>query len=105
MILLKSIIQQKIPLSLKFYAVQLYQQLVAFHLDDKEKDALIDVDLARLNFVRSQSVNSQKDSLYLNAIGKMEKQFKNVPYSSLISFNIAQYHYNEGMKYSPSCFG
>ena len=32
----------------------------------------------------------------------MEKQFKDVPYSSLISFNIAQYHYNEGMKYDPN---
>ena len=92
----------KDSLSLKFYAIQLYQELIAFHLDDKEKDALIDVDLARLNFVRSQSVNSQKDSLYLNAIVEMEKQFKDVPYSSLISFNIAQYHYNEGTKYDPN---
>jgi hypothetical protein len=92
----------KDSLSLKFYAIQLYQQLVVFHLDDKEKDALIDVDLARLNFVRSQSVNSHKDSLYLNAIVNMEKKFKDVPYSSLISFNIAQYHYNEGAKYDPN---
>ena len=92
----------KDSLSLKFYAIQLYQQLVAFHLDDKEKDALIDVDLARLNFVRSESVNSIKDSLYFNAIVKMEKQYKDVPYSSLISFNIAQYHYNEGAKYDPN---
>lgn len=92
----------KDSLSLKFYAIQLYQQLIAFHLDDKEKDALIDVDLARLNFVRSQSVHSQKDSLYLNAITKMEKKFKDVPYSSLISFNIAQYYYNEGAKYDPN---
>ena len=52
----------KDSLSLKFYAIQLYQKLIAFHLDDKEKDALIDVDLARINFVRSQSVNSLKDS-------------------------------------------
>lgn len=89
-------------LSLKFYAIKLYQQLVAFHLDDKEKDALIDVDLARLNFVRSSSVHSQKDSLYISAIIKMEEQFSDVPYSSLISFNKAQYYYNEGMKYSPS---
>ncbi len=92
----------KDSLSLKFFAVQLYQQLIAFHLDDKAKDALIDVDLARLNFVRSESVNSIKDSLYLNAIVDMEKQYKEVPYSSLISFNIALYHYNEGMKYDPN---
>jgi hypothetical protein len=92
----------KDSLSLKFYAIQLYQLLIAFHLDDKEKDALIDVDLARLNFVRSESVNSQKDSLYFNAIVEMEKQYKDVPYSSLISFNIAQFHYNEGAKYDPN---
>ena len=92
----------KDSLSLKFYAIQLYQQLISFHLEDELKDALIDVDLARLNFIRSQSVNSIKDSLYLNAIVDMEKQYKEVPYSSLISFNIAQYHYNEGMKYDPN---
>ncbi|HSW55487.1 MAG TPA: alpha-2-macroglobulin family protein [Ignavibacteriaceae bacterium] len=92
----------KDSLSLKFYAIQLYQKLVAFHLDDKEKDALIDVDLARLNFVRTISVHPTKDSLYISVIIKMEKQFSNVPYSSLISFNKAQYYYNEGMKYSPS---
>ncbi len=92
----------KDSLSLKFYAIQLYQELIAFHLDDKEKDALIDVDLARLNFVRSQSVNSQKDSLYISAIVEMEKDFANVPYSSLISFNKAQYYYNEGTKYDPN---
>jgi uncharacterized protein YfaS (alpha-2-macroglobulin family) len=92
----------KDSLSLKFYAIQLYQKLVAFHIDDKEKDALIDVDLARINFVRNQSVHSQKDSLYFSAITKMEKKLKDVPYSSLISFNIAQYHYNEGTKYDPN---
>ncbi|MBV6421088.1 MAG: hypothetical protein DAHOPDDO_02357 [Ignavibacteriaceae bacterium] len=92
----------KDSLSLKFYAIQLYQKLIAFHIDDKEKDALIDVDLARLNFVRSESVNAQKDSLYLNALLKMEKRNQKVPYSSLISFNIAQYQYSEGMKYDPN---
>ncbi len=92
----------KDSLSLKFYAIQLYQQLIAFHLDDNEKDALIDVDLARINFVRSQSVNSGKDSLYISAIIAMEKEFSKVPFSSLISFNKAQYYYTEGTKYDPN---
>jgi len=63
----------KDSLSLKFYAIQLYQKLVAFHLDDKEKDALIDVDLARLIFVRTISVHPTKDSLYISAIIKWRK--------------------------------
>jgi len=89
-------------LSLKFFAIKLYQEIIEFHLDDDEKDALIDVDLARLNFVRRHSVNTVKDSLYISAIVKLEKQYSNVPYSSLISFNKAQYYYNEGIKYNAS---
>ena len=94
--------ETKDSLSLKFYAIQLYQQLIAFHLDDKEKAALIDVDLARLNYVRSQSVNNEKDELYIEAIIKMENKFNDVPYSTLISFNKAQYYYSEGTKYDPN---
>ena len=68
----------------------------------KKKAALIDVDLARINFVRSQSVNNEKDELYIDAIIKMEKKFSNVPYSTLISFYKAQYYYSEGSKYDPN---
>jgi uncharacterized protein YfaS (alpha-2-macroglobulin family) len=91
----------KDSLSLKFYAIQLYQKLIAFHLDDTEKDALIDVDIARLNFVRSNSVLPDKDKFYIESIIKMESEFSNVLYSSLISFNKAQYYFNEGSKYDP----
>ncbi len=62
-ILLIKIIRTKDSLSLKFYAIKLYQDLIDFHLDDDEKDALIDVDLARLNFVRRNSVHHGKRQL------------------------------------------
>jgi len=87
----------KDSLSLKFYAIQLFQKLIAFHLNDDEKDALVDVDLARLNFVRRNSVHTEKDSLYILAIVKMEDQYSDVPYSSLISFNKAKYFYDENI--------
>jgi len=93
--------QTKDSLSLKFYAIQLYQDLIEFHLNDDLKDALIDVDLARLNFVRNNSVHSEKDELYFKALTTLEKKFRAVPYSSLISFNIANFHYYEGVKYDP----
>jgi len=92
----------KDSLSLKFYAIILFQKLIEFHLDDDEKDALIDVDLARLNFVRRNSVNTVKDSLYISAIIKLEDSFRKIPYSSLISFNKAKYYYDEGVKYNAS---
>jgi uncharacterized protein YfaS (alpha-2-macroglobulin family) len=92
--------QTKDSLSLKFYAIQLYQDLIEFHLDDKEKDALIDVDLARLNFVRNNSIHPKKDDFYLKSLIKLEEKFNAVPYSSLISFNKANYYYYEGVKYN-----
>ena len=94
--------QTKDSLSLKFYAIQLFQDLIESHLSEDEKDALIDVDLSRLNFVRSNSVHPGKDGLYINAVMNLEKQFSDVPYSSLISFNKAMYFYTEGTKYSAS---
>lgn len=92
----------KDSLSLKFYAIKLYQDLINFHLDDDEKDALIDVDLNRLNFVRSNSVHPEKDSLYIFSITKLEEEYNKVPYSTLISYNKARYFYDEGLKYSPA---
>jgi hypothetical protein len=92
----------KDSLSLKFYAINLLQELVELHLDDDEKDALIDVDLARLNFVRRNSVHAEKESLYISAITILEENFSEVPYSSLISFNKAKYFYDEGVKYNSS---
>ncbi|HSP87309.1 MAG TPA: MG2 domain-containing protein, partial [Ignavibacteriaceae bacterium] len=91
----------KDSLSLKFYAIKLFQDVIAFHLNDEKKDALIDVDLIRLNFVRSNSVHPQKDSLYLKSIIEMGKRFEDVPYSSLISYNKANYFFGEGKKYNP----
>jgi uncharacterized protein YfaS (alpha-2-macroglobulin family) len=94
--------QTKDSLSLKFYAIKLYQDLIEFHLDDAVKDALIDIDLARLNFVRSNSVNPEKNSLYISSIINMEERFSSVPYSTMILYNKAKYFYDEGQKHSPS---
>ncbi|HVO75605.1 MAG TPA: MG2 domain-containing protein, partial [Ignavibacteriaceae bacterium] len=88
-------------LSLKFFAAKLFQSVLHFHLRDDKKDALIDADLMRLNYIRKQSVNPFKDSLYLNSLETMEKKYSGEPYSSLISFNKANYFYESGNKYNP----
>jgi len=92
----------KDSLSLKFFAIKLYQEIIEFHLDVDKKDALIDVDLARLSFVRRNSIHTEKESLYISAIIKLEERFREVPYASLISFNKAKYFYDEGVKYNAS---
>ncbi|HEX5652342.1 MAG TPA: alpha-2-macroglobulin, partial [Chitinophagaceae bacterium] len=55
-------------LSLQHKALQLYQSLLKFHLQDTKPDALIDADLKRIEFVKNKSVHPEKDQLYFNAI-------------------------------------
>ena len=91
--------QTEDSLSLKFYAVKILQNLISFHLDDSVKDPLIDIDLKRLNFVRTNSVIEYKDSLYLNALNGMENKYEGVPFSSLILYNKANYYFEKGNQF------
>lgn len=65
--------------ALEHQALLLYQKLVAFHLDDPSPDALIDVDLARIQYVRQKSVHPDKDSLYYMAINHVAEQYQSTP--------------------------
>ena len=88
-------------LSLKFYAANIFQDLISFHLKDSLKDPLIDIDLKRLNFMRSNSVNEYKDSLYLSALNDLEEKYSEVPFSSLILYNKAKYYTELGSQFDP----
>ncbi|MBO9616635.1 MAG: alpha-2-macroglobulin [Dyadobacter sp.] len=65
--------------ALEYQALLLYQKLVAFHLEDPSPDALIDVDLARIQYVRQKSVHPDKDSLYYMAINHVAEQYQSIP--------------------------
>ncbi len=81
-------------LSFKYQALLILQDLLKFHLQDPQPDALVDVDLKRLQFVRSHSTSSQKDEFYLKALEALEQKYLGFPISAAVSFQIAQF-YNE----------
>ncbi|PPL01442.1 alpha-2-macroglobulin family protein [Parapedobacter indicus] len=83
------------PEALHFRALHTYQQLLAFHLNDPKPDALIDADLQRLAFVHRYSVHPEKDSLYLHALARLEKQYPDVPASAQVSYQIIQFLYDK----------
>ncbi|MBI4648101.1 MAG: hypothetical protein HY738_16325, partial [Bacteroidia bacterium] len=87
-------------LSIHFYAVKTFQELLKFRLQNNNTDALIDADLKRLSFVYKQSVNDIKDMLYLSAIQALQNKYQNVPFSSEISYLIAKYYSNRASKYN-----
>ena len=66
-------IDSKDTLSMKFYAINILQELIRFHLNDKDPASLVDFDLARLKFVLAHSVLPIKDALYFKALEQLEK--------------------------------
>lgn len=89
-------------LSLQFNALKIYQNLIAFHLKNNNTYALVDIDLQRLNFVKDKATFSNKDKLYLETLVISEKSISTHEASSLYTFEIASYYYNQGNTYSSS---
>ena len=94
-------IETRDSLSLKFYATQILQNLIGFHLNDKDPTALVDIDLKRLEFVRLNSILPAKDSLFLNSVQQTENKYKSYPVSADAGYIIASELLKNGQKYSP----
>ncbi len=94
-------IVSKDSMSLKYYAIKTLQDLIRFHALDNNPQALVDVDLKRLSFVRKNAVSEIKDSLYLNALQDLEKRFSNHIASAEVNYQIASFYNEKGNKYAP----
>lgn len=81
--------------STHFQALLLYQQLLAFHLDDPQPDALIDADLQRLAFVHQYSIHPDKDSLYVHALQQLATSFPDAPAVAQVHYQLLQWQYNK----------
>jgi len=80
-------------LSLQHKALLLFQRLVKFHLNDAKPDALVDVDIARLTYVKNKSVHPANDSLYLAALTVITGKYKDLPAASMAWYLMAEdYH-------------
>jgi len=86
--------------SLQYYALKLFQDVCTFHKGDADPRALIDVELKRLKFCHENAVIPDKDKLLLEALLQMEKQYQSSPFSTDITYEIANRYYLSGSKYS-----
>lgn len=85
--------------SLEYHALLLYQKLIAFHINDPAPDALIDVDLARIQYVRQKSVHPDKDQLYFMAINHVAEQYQSAPAAAQAWFLQAQWFNEQADQY------
>ncbi|HET6992965.1 MAG TPA: hypothetical protein VFJ43_16655, partial [Bacteroidia bacterium] len=88
-------------MSLKFYAANIIKDLVAFHLQDPQADALVDDDLDRLIFMHTNSVLPEKDSLYESGLRTLAANYPDDKYTGEVLFRLADYHAALGNKYVP----
>lgn len=94
-------IESKDSLSTKFYAITLLQELTKFHLADKTPDALVEVDLERLEFVKQYATFPTKGDLYLKALISLEQKTMSNPVSTLTTYRIANEYVAAGAQYKP----
>ncbi|MCL2727752.1 MAG: MG2 domain-containing protein, partial [Bacteroidales bacterium] len=75
--------------SFESIALTLLEQVIAFHADDADPIALIDAELHRVDFIYKNSVDAQKEQIYLEALEDLDRRYVGHPASTEIMFRIA----------------
>ncbi|MCF7561174.1 carboxypeptidase-like regulatory domain-containing protein [Sabulilitoribacter multivorans] len=94
-------IESKDSTSLQLNALKIYQDLVQFHLKDKEPFALADVNIERLKFINQHATFNDKETLLLQVLKAESSKIKSHEVSGLYDFEIASLYYNQSQKYQP----
>lgn len=95
-------IATKDSMSTKFYATKIFQDVTAFHLDDASPEAIIDLELKRLNFVKTYYNGDGGDSLHYEALKKLYEKYKTHESVTEVMYAMANWHSNQAAKYVPT---
>jgi len=85
--------------SLEYRALLIYQKLIAFHVNDKQPDALIDADIQRLQFVREKSVHPESEEQYFMSVSHLASQYGTTPAAAQAWYLTAEWHEQKGISY------
>jgi hypothetical protein len=84
------------------FSLKIYQDLAGFHSAGKDPHALIDEEIHRFQFLKDKSIINGKDTLYLDALKKLEQTNLSSPYSTDVTYTIAAYLKDQGSQYHPA---
>jgi uncharacterized protein YfaS (alpha-2-macroglobulin family) len=87
--------------SLYYNAILIMQDLLGFHINDAQPEALLDADMKRLEFVSEHGVFTNKEKLYENALLNIETKYGSSPTSAQASYLRAQILLQNGGEYNP----
>ncbi|MBN4072224.1 alpha-2-macroglobulin [Flavobacteriales bacterium AH-315-E23] len=94
-------VNSKDSMSMKLRAVKILQGLTEFHLNDQDKEALLEIELKRLMFMKQQVNVPGRDALYLAALRKRYDAHKDKAFGMRVAFAIATYYDQRANSYSP----
>jgi hypothetical protein len=87
--------------SLQYKAILLLQDILKFHLNDTNTDALLDGDLIRLNFINLHAINDDKTKLFEAALNNLETQYQGNPGIAQAMYLRANSYFEKGQEYKP----
>lgn len=73
------------------FATELFKQLTAFHKDDINPAAMIDLELHRIQFMHQYCKQEQKEAWYEQALDRLAQKYSNHPGWAEISYYKAQF--------------
>ena len=88
-------------LETKYFALQLVQDLMRFHQQDKSPDAFLDVDLYRIDYIYGHTQHPEKDSLYLKALSRLQKKYASHPRVTEMDYREASWYVSKASAYQP----
>ncbi|MBS1652554.1 MAG: hypothetical protein JSU07_11155 [Bacteroidetes bacterium] len=88
-------------LELKYFAFRLMQDVYAYNIQIKNNDAILDMDLNRLNYVYNNAQNPNKDSLYFNSLKWLLKHFESNKRVAEIHFEMANWYFKQSISFNP----
>lgn len=89
------------PGSFTYRALEIFRDLLSFHLGDDDPAPLIDADLKRLQFVRNNYIGADKDKHYAATLKKLNEWYKKDEAGTLVSFELASLYVRKGNQYDP----
>ncbi|HET9055784.1 MAG TPA: alpha-2-macroglobulin family protein [Chitinophagaceae bacterium] len=96
----KASFKTKDTASLYYKAITIFQQLTGFHLKDAKPDALIDLEIKRLQFMHNHAVLEEKEKLYERSLIQLTKKYANDSASAQVSYLLASFYNERGNQYT-----
>jgi len=89
-----------ISFSNDWQALKLLRELTAFHMNDKTPEASFDLELIRLDFVLSKSLNDTKAAAYETALKRLIETYSSNAISAEAQYKLASLYASQGNEYS-----